>query len=160
MRKTRHSLLLLILTACVRQPGGIEAATEATDDPPPEPSEVREVDVAYEGAAEEGPAPVVSVPISSNGSRRAEPILFHLGAGYGVLGQLDLASCREHGLEAGYLHMRVTFRNSGRVVHAAVQSPVPPPPEALSCIGQQLEIAMVPVFEGDDVTLSKSFFVN
>jgi hypothetical protein len=37
---------------------------------------------------------------------------------------------------------------------------VPPPEEALDCIGEQLELAMVPVFDGGDVTLSRSFFVN
>jgi hypothetical protein len=160
---TRLSFAVFVLTiaGCVRQPGGFEPATEQTaDEPATEPSEVRDVDVAYEGHAEEAPQPAVSVPISSTRHHRVEPLLFHLGAGYGALGQLDLASCREHGLEAGYLHMRVTFRNSGRVVHAAVQSSVPPPPEALACIGEQLEVAMVPVFEGDDVTLSKSFFLN
>jgi hypothetical protein len=83
-----------------------------------------------------------------------------MGAGYGALGHVDLAPCRDQGLAPGYLHMRVTFRDSGRIVRAAVESPVPPPQEALECIGEQLKMSMVPIFEGGDVTLSKSFFVN
>jgi len=89
-----------------------------------------------------------------------DPILFRLGAGYGALGHVDLAPCRDQGLPQGYLRLRVTFRASGRVVRAAVETPVAPPAEALTCIGEQLEMAMVPLFEGGDVTLSKSFFVN
>ncbi|MBV9949159.1 MAG: hypothetical protein JOZ69_20085 [Myxococcales bacterium] len=87
-------------------------------------------------------------------------MLFRLGAGYGALGRLDLSTCREQGLQPGYVHVRVTFRHSGRVVRAAVESSVAPPQGALDCIGEQLEWAMVPVFDGGDVTLSKSFFVN
>jgi hypothetical protein len=60
----------------------------------------------------------------------------------------------------GYLHMRVTFRHSGHVVRAIVERPAPPPDEALQCIAEQLQLAMVPVFDGDDVTLSRSYFVN
>ena len=165
MQRTRLSLLLILLTmaACVRRPMiGPEPLTadQAADDGAAEPTEVREVDVASDGSNEGASEPVAVVPIGAGGRRRAEPMLFHLGAGYGALGQLDLASCRDRGLGAGYLHVRVTFRSSGRVVRAAVQSPVPPPAEALACIGEQLEVAMVPVFEGDDVTLSKSIFVN
>ena len=78
----------------------------------------------------------------------------------GDLDRVDLAVCRDQGLQAGYLHLRVTFQESGRVVRAAVESPTVPPPEALACIGEQLKLAMVPGFQGGDVTLSKSFFVN
>jgi hypothetical protein len=56
--------------------------------------------------------------------------------------------------------MRVTFRESGQVARAAVESRVAPPSEALRCIGEVLKLATVPVFEGGDVTLSKSYFVN
>jgi hypothetical protein len=142
--------------------GEIEAVSDRTaDDPPLAPVEVREVVVASEGEDEEAPGPVASGHAASPGLRPApDPVLFRLGAGYGALGQLDLARCREQGLQAGYLHMRVTFRHSGRVIRAAVESPVALPPEALACIGEQLELAMVPVFEGGDVTLAKSFFIN
>jgi hypothetical protein len=37
---------------------------------------------------------------------------------------------------------------------------VAPSPEAIACIGQHLEVAMVPTFEGDDVILLKSNFIN
>ncbi|MDP9148547.1 MAG: hypothetical protein M3O36_01190, partial [Myxococcota bacterium] len=89
-----------------------------------------------------------------------EPAFFHLGAGYGALGQVDLARCRDQGLQRGYLRMHVTFHTSGRVARAAVEAPVAPPAEALTCIGEQLEAALVPEFGGREVTLSRSFFVN
>jgi hypothetical protein len=63
-------------------------------------------------------------------------------------------------LPVGYLHMRVTFRRNGRIAHATVETEAQPPQEALTCISEQLELAMVPAFDGSDVTLSKSFFVN
>lgn len=145
---------------CVRRPMQVIEPGEETAEPAPEPTEVRDVDVASDGVVVDRPEAVASVPLQGAGRRPAEPVLFHLGAGYGALGGLDLASCRDRGLQAGYLRMRVTFRNSGHIVHAAVQSSMAPPPEALACISEQLEVAMVPVFEGDDVTLSRSFFVN
>jgi hypothetical protein len=89
-----------------------------------------------------------------------DPVLFRIGAGYGALGLIDFAPCRGQGLEKGYLHMRVTFRHSGRVVRASVERPAPPPDGALQCIAQQLQATMVPSFDGEDVTLSKSYFVN
>jgi hypothetical protein len=49
---------------------------------------------------------------------------------------------------------------SGHVVHAAVQSDVPPSRGALACIGNQLTAAIVPAFDGSDVTLSKTVFVT
>jgi len=149
-----------LAAGCVRRPMQAIDSGEETPDPAPEPTEVRDVDVAYDGVVVDRPESVTSVPLQGGARRRVEPALFHLGAGYGALGGLDLASCRERGLQAGYLRMRVTFRSSGHIVHAAVQSSMAPPPEALMCIGEQLEVAMVPTFEGDDVTLSKSFFVN
>ncbi len=92
---------------------------------------------------------------------RPDPVPFRLGAGRGALGRLDLEPCREQGLPQGYLHVRVTFRHNGHVVHAAVESPAAPPNEALACIGEQLQaMAMVPAFDGGDVTISKSYFVN
>ena len=92
--------------------------------------------------------------------RTPDPVFFRMGAGYGVLGRLDLAPCRNEGLPAGYLRLRVTFHVTGRVVRAAVESATPPPSEALECISEQLEFAMVPAFDGGEVTLSKSYYVN
>lgn len=89
-----------------------------------------------------------------------DPIPFRIGAGHGALGQVDLSPCRQVGLEPGYLRLRVTFHRSGHVVHAAVESPTPPPQEALDCIADQLQVAMVPRFDGRDATLSKNLFVE
>jgi hypothetical protein len=88
-----------------------------------------------------------------------DPVFFHIGAGYGALGRVDLDPCRDRGLVPGFLHMHVTFRSNGRVARAIVESLTPPPSEALACISEHLATATVPEFEGDDVTLSKSFYV-
>lgn len=153
--------LLLVTSGCVRETGKLAATTDRTaDEPPRDPSEVREIAVAYDSPGTEASEPVASAVRASPGHEPPDPVLFRLGAGYGALAHVDLTPCRDEGLQPGYLHVRVTFRHSGRVVSAAVESPVAPPSEALACIGEQLELAMVPLFEGGDVTLSKSFFVN
>jgi hypothetical protein len=155
----RALVLTLLLTGCVRQTTReIWAGTDLTaTDSAGDRGEVREVVVANDGPGEEPSEPV---GLALGASPGPDPVFFRLGAGYGALGEVDLASCRQQGLPPGYLHMRVTFRHSGRVVRAAVESSVAPPREALACIGEQLEMAMVPVFEGGDVTLSKGFFIN
>jgi hypothetical protein len=158
-----HFVLLpvLLTTGCVRQTTREFEADVAhlPDDSVHESSETREVVVGStrEQPTDE-PAPGQRVPRSP--LLPLEPTLFRLGAGYGALGQIDLAPCRDQGLSPGYLRVRVTFQHNGRVARAAVESVVAPPSEALACIGEQLEAAMVPVFDGVDVTLSKSFFVN
>jgi hypothetical protein len=91
---------------------------------------------------------------------RPAPVFFRLGAGYGAVGQVDLGPCRAKGLDTGYLRMRVTFAGDGTVAHATVESPTPPPPAALACVSEQLRTASVPSFEGGDVTLSKSLYVE
>jgi hypothetical protein len=108
-------------------------------------------------AAAADPSPVL---VGRSFSLLADPIFFALGAGYGALGRIDLAPCKDQGLPPGYLRLRVTFRGSGRVVRAAIESPVAPPPDALACIANQLEAAAVPIFEGEEVTLSKTLYVN
>jgi hypothetical protein len=156
------TLPLLVTTGCVRQATqDFEMLADRTAEESPRPGEEQEVIVAYDGPVEGAAEPATStaVPLRER-HLQSEPVLFRLGAGYGALGHLDLAPCREQGLPPGYVHMRVTFRHSGRVVHAAVESAAPPPREALACIGERLEVAIVPVFEGGDVTLSRSFFVN
>jgi hypothetical protein len=161
MRSALLSLVLLAsATGCIR-PQMLEAEepSEGPYQPIVEPVTDREVDVSDD--APTGPVPDVVVEMAPRPLfARSEPVLFRLGAGYGALGQVDFAPCREQGLDKGYLHMRVTFRHSGRVVHAIVERSAPPPEEAMHCIAEQLQAAAVPVFDGDDVTLSKSYFVN
>jgi len=149
--------LLAIVSGCVHpfaedvenEPSAAASTSEDT----------RPVAVAYDGPVEE-PAPPAAADNNVTGGPRPDPVFFRLGAGYGALGQVDLAPCRDHGLPRGYVHVRVTFRTDGRVAHAALQSDVLPPAEALACVGERLELASVPAFEGGDVTLSKSFFVD
>jgi hypothetical protein len=128
---------------------------------PPEQTVASHVVVRYAGpptADELSPG----VPRASSADRpRPDPKPFRLGAGRGILGRLDLAPCREQGLAPGYVHVRVTFENTGRVVRAAVESPDQPPDGALACIGEQLQTAeLVPAFDGSEFTVSRSYFVN
>jgi hypothetical protein len=91
---------------------------------------------------------------------RRYPAFFVLGEGYGAVGRIELASCRGQGLDPGYVHMHVTFGVGGAITRAVVESPRRPSREALGCIERQLEAITVPVFEGGDVTLSKSLYVS
>ncbi len=138
--------------------GDLSPEEPDTADPPEAPVQARNVELQYGG--EDDTADVVTQAPEPPSRARREPVPFHLGAGYGALGHVDLRACREQGLQPGYLRMHITFRDDGRVVHAAVESGEAPPDEALACIGQQLKMAMVPAFDGDDVSLSKSFFVT
>jgi hypothetical protein len=164
---------LLFGSGCLHR----DALEDADYAPGPEPAAsppvvVKDVDVASDDdddaadddATDIGRAAsarrVTWLPASSKDHPQPDPIPFRLGAGHGMLGRVDLRPCRDRGLPVGYLHMHVTFRRNGRVVHATVETEAPPPQEALTCISEQLELAMVPAFDGSDVTLSKSFFVN
>lgn len=147
-------------TGCVLRPAMPYEVVERPYEPIPEPTSERDVVVSSDGAQQDTPDVVVANAPVAPRFYPPDPVLFRIGAGYGALGQIDFAPCRDQGLEKGYLHMRVTFRHSGRIVHASVERPAPPPDEALQCIAQQLQATMVPSFDGDDVTLSKSYFVN
>jgi hypothetical protein len=159
MRAVAFCLLLPVLaTGCLHEPGEDDTGLyQPAYAPPPQPVARREFSVAWEGLGGDVPA---LVPASSPLTKVPDPVPFRIGAGHGALGALDLAPCRAEGLQAGYLRMRVTFRRDGRIVHAAVESPEPPPQEALECIADQLQGAKVPAFDGRDASLSRSFFVE
>ncbi len=152
-------LVLLFATGCFPEPALDLAADAYPAAPAPaEPVVRREISVVWAGADPSTLPP--ALPASPRDLVRPDPVPFRIGAGHGALGHVDLAPCREEGLQPGYLRMRVTFRRDGRIVHAAVESPAPPSPEALDCISDQLEEALVPSFDGKDATLTKSFFVE
>ena len=155
------SVLLLPFASagCLHEPGGdLDADYAATPDPQPAPVVQREVTLVYDGDGD--PAPVAALPASPRDRPPPDPVPFRIGAGHGALGHVDLGPCRELGLPAGYVRMHVSFRRDGHVSHATVESPTPPPQEALDCVGEQLEGALVPRFDGRDATLSKSLFVE
>ena len=61
--------------------------------------------------------------------------------------------------------MRVTFRATAGTGSCGARRwsarlPLRDEAAALQNIAEQLQLAMVPVFDGGDVTLSKSYFVN
>ena len=135
------------------EPPAVYAEAEETP-PPAEPRVVSSV------AMQPAVAGRVLAPRASDADRvRPAPVFFRLGAGYGAVGRVDLGPCRERGLDPGYVRMRVTFAGNGSVAHATVESPTPPPPDAIACISERLQAASVPSFEGGEVTLSKSVFV-
>jgi hypothetical protein len=159
----KNSAILLVSllagTACVH-PESLNAV-EAVADRTPDSDEhviVASVKMADDGTAAPHAAPALRA--SSADHPPPEPVFFRIGAGYGALGQIDLEPCRDRGLDGGYLRMRVTFRRCGGVARATVEGPSQPPPEALTCIGERLQAALVPAFDGGDVTLSKSVFVT
>lgn len=134
-------------------------ADEASAQPAPAAGQDTEVELANdEPSAQDAPpgdsAASYALPIPGR-----EWHFFALGAGYGALGRIDLAGCRDQGLPPGYWHVRVTFGPSGRIVHASVESPVAPSREALACVADKLTEPSVPRFDGHGVTLSKSIFV-
>jgi hypothetical protein len=137
------------------------AETEATA-PPATAVGVGEVDVDSDDDDTPAATPlrVTAVPVGGRDRPRPDPVFFHIGAGYGALGRLDVLPCRDRGLPAGYLRIRATFRPTGHVAHAAVESPERPPEDALTCIGELLEATSVPPFDGGDVTLSRIYFVD
>jgi hypothetical protein len=156
----RGCLLLLalpILPACIPEEPVVAPVTEEAP-PPAERVVVSSVTVRSRG---DGSSHHVGATRASDADRvRPDPVFFRLGAGYGAVGAIDLGPCRDKGLDPGYVHIHVTFDGAGTVAHASVESPTPPPPEALACISERLKAAAVPAFEGGDVTLSKSLFVT
>jgi hypothetical protein len=152
-------LLLVVATGCLHEPEAEDTGLYTPSaEPPPEPVVRREVSVEYAGPGESTDVPVLAA--SPRDRPPPDPIPFRIGAAHGALGGVDLAPCRELGLPPGYLRMRVTFRRDGRVVHAAVESPTPPPQAALDCVARQLEDAEVPAFDGRDAALSRRYFVE
>ena len=163
MRSALAVGLLLLVTGCVQRETLYDLGL-AEREPPTVQYEriyVGSVDVSYDGPEDMTPLRAMSaIPVSNSDHPRPDPVPFRLGAGHGTLGTVDLAPCRERGLPPGYMRMRVTFRPNGHIVRAAVESEVPPPQEALTCVGEQLEVAGVPPFDGQDFTLSRIVYVN
>jgi hypothetical protein len=169
MRKVRPSVVAVALffgsAGCLPQgtlypaefAGEVEVEPVA---PPANPVAVGHVDVASGEPEERSPLYTSAVPLARRDRTRYSPVFFPLGAGYGALGHVDVLPCRDRGLPAGYLRIRATFRPSGHVAHAAVESVAEPPQEALECIGEQLEATSVPPFDGGDVTLTRIYFVD
>jgi hypothetical protein len=162
MRSTTLAPVLLVpallVTGCLREPE-LEATYSPTEQAPAQPMVRRDVTVNWQRSDDEE-APVVVLAASPRDRLQPDPIPFRIGAGHGALGGIDLAPCREQGLPPGYLAMRVTFHHDGRVAHAVVEGPVPPPQEALDCVAEQIQGAKVPVFDGRDASLTKRFFVQ
>jgi hypothetical protein len=147
----------LLASGCLHEPDAdVETAYQPIDDSDPQLAVRRDVTMSTEEAA-------TTVPVLAASPRdhlRPDPVPFRIGAGHGALGSIDLAPCRAQGLPPGYLRIRVTFRHDGRVAHAVVEGPTPPPQEALDCLAEQLDEASVPVFDGRDASLSRRFFVE
>jgi len=153
------AVLGFLATGCLHEPdvdldaGVYEPAQES------EPVVRRDVTMKWDRSGD----PIPAAPLLAASPRDRpppDPIPFRIGAGHGALGMIDLAPCRAEGLPSGYLAMRVTFHRDGRVAHAVVEGPVPPPEEALDCVAEQIQGATVPVFDGRDASLTRRFFVE
>jgi hypothetical protein len=164
MRSTFFSLVCFaITTSCIPRESLYDAefAAEPQVERRAPGVAIAHVDVSDDDAAGGTPTRAAAVPLSERAMRpRPDPVFFHLGAGYGALGHIDVVPCRDRGLPSGYMRLRATFRPSGRVAHAALESVSEPPEEALTCIGEQLEATSVPPFDGADVTLTRIFYVD
>lgn len=153
---------LLVAAASLLQVGCLhegELEPQWVDDGPPPAQEVlveREITVA----PQEAPAPAPpALPASPHDKPAPDPVHFQMGAGYGALSHVDVASCRGRGLQGGYVHVHATFTPDGYVVRASVESEAAPSPPALDCIAEMLRQAGVPRFDGTEATLSKTYFV-
>lgn len=153
--------MLFAATGCLHEPDAdLEGDAVAFVYTPPSEAVVRRDITVASDDSETRETAVPVMPPSPKDRPAPDPIPFRIGAGHGALGMVDLEPCRQAGLDPGYVHLRVTFHRNGRVVHAVVESPTPPPPAALDCVGEQLQAAAVPSFDGRDATLSKSIFVE
>jgi hypothetical protein len=88
-----------------------------------------------------------------------DPVPFRIGAGYGALARVDFTSCSERGLPPGYMRVRATFNRVGYIARASVESSTEPPSTALDCIADGLRQTGVPAFDGQEVRLTKTYFV-
>jgi hypothetical protein len=160
VQKLLLPVLLMSLGGCLHEPDAdLDENFFESSYASSQPAARSEIAVGWQpSAAQEVQLP--PLPASPKDRPPPDPVPFRIGAGHGALGLVDLAPCREVGLEPGYVHLRVTFHRSGRIVAAVVESPAPPPSEALDCVAQQLEDATVPAFDGRDASMSKSVFVE
>jgi hypothetical protein len=158
LRSLLGALLLIAPAGCLHEPDA-EIDTGLYQPVVPTTSGVeRQITVAKDDApAIDPPRPL---PPSPRDRPQVDRIPFRIGAGYGALSHVDLDVCRERGLPGGYVHVRATFANVGYVVRASVGSASEPPPPALDCIAETLRQVGVPEFEGDDATLSKTYWVG
>jgi hypothetical protein len=145
--------LLLTLAGCEIEP--LAPVEYPSDGPPPAPPVVeRQLTVQSEDAPPALPPATMPLLVPPK-----DPVPFRIGAGYGALSHIDVSSCRDRGLQSGYLRVRATFNRVGTIVRASVETPTEPPPTALDCIADELRQAGVPAFDGADVRLSKTYFV-
>jgi len=156
-RSLLGALLLMAPAGCLHEPAEIDTGIYQPVVPTASGVE-RQITVTKEDA----PAadPTRPLPPSPRDRPQLDRIPFRIGAGYGALSHVDLDVCRERGLPGGYVHVRATFASVGYVVRASVGSASEPPPPALDCIAETLRQVGVPEFEGEDATLSKTYWVG
>jgi len=157
----RWTFLVVVAAASSLQVGCLhegELEPGWVDDGPP-PAEQILVERQITVTPDEAP-PGPALPPSPRDRPVPDPIHFQIGAGYGALSHVDVASCRDRGLQAGYVHVHATFTHQGYVVRASVESQAAPPAPALDCIAERLRQVGVPQFDASDATLTKTYFVE
>jgi hypothetical protein len=147
--------LLLASTGCVLEPN---TPVEEPEGPPPVAPRVVETQLTITPDNAEPSAPAVQAIAPLQAAPR-DPVPFRIGAGYGALARVDFTGCTERGLPPGYMRVRATFNRVGYVARASVESPIEPPATALDCIADGLRQTGVPAFDGQEVRLSRTYYV-
>lgn len=147
--------LLLALTGCALEPN---TPVEEPEGPPQVAPRVVETQLTITPETPEPSAPSVRSFAPLQAAPR-DPVPFRIGAGYGALARVDFTGCTQRGLPPGYMRVRATFNRVGYVARASVESPIEPPAAALDCIADGLRQTGVPAFDGQEVRLSRTYFV-
>jgi len=106
------------------------------------------------------PAAVVVSPATPPVLVEGASAPFDRDAATKALGAVDLSACRAEGAPATTVHASVTYAPEGNISRVTVDRPAGLTVGALSCIGRLLGAARVPVFEGDAVTVSRSYTIR
>ncbi len=136
----------------------IAEATQAA-----EPSAEQEIDPALDNTGDaqrllgSGPMPAPPPP---NPVHVETPVPFDLGSAYGAIANVDLGSCKEQGLAAGYGRVALSFGNGGTPVRVDVQMPAGSTAAAGPCAQAAFAQVHVAPFTGSAMTVSRAFFVG
>lgn len=91
-------------------------------------------------------------------AKRAPGTPFDKVAAGAALEQVDLGKCRVPTAPRGEGHVKLTFDPSGSVKEAVVDAgPFLATPAVAKCIGEQYKKVKVPAFQGEPVTVGKTF---
>jgi hypothetical protein len=85
---------------------------------------------------------------------------FDRGDAYGAMANVDLDACKADGLVTGYGRVVLGFRGNGAPASVSVEMPQGSTTGARSCVESAFGKVRVAPFDGDAVTVQRSFFVK